>query len=567
MGRIEQILWDKTTDELSQLCKIANIKGRSGYKDHKVKILIEFYSNENWVEEVFEKLSKYEQEMMKCFIQNKYHPEQYEIEAILEKYKSKKHYYSDSYFERDSKVNLFYIDRGYIPKEFKEKLDKLVEPLKVEIKPTKEKIEPEDFYANVVERDARTFDFDEFIKFINTNKIKATKTKGQMPKSSLVKLHNKLRYRDVLKNDEIDFNNIRSIEDTTISNGIMNLLRNSLIIRIKKGEFFIDELFCEEYQQLNKVDKIKFLLKHYTRENSVNINECERIESGNFRIQNKVPEFGPARKMIIEYLKKCPIDEWINMEELKKWIRINEYYFLRSYTGQVMIKDQYYNSYYNTASHDELEKHFIDIVFMEYLATMGIVDVVMFQNQDDYGYKEFLEVDYFKITKFGSYVLDMVDEEETETKDIDSGFMITEDFEIRISDNNQKLKYELYFDRFLNKKSENPLIYNLNFKGMVKALELGIKFKEIYEYLQINSQNDIPSNVKAQFEDWIKNSKKIKIKNVTILEVNREDFKDIVENEDFRDCIDSVRSNVIVIKSNKIEEIKKVLNKNGKFCV
>lgn len=102
---------------------------------------------------------------------------------------------------------------------------------------------------------------------------------------------------------------------------------------------------------------------------------------------------------------------------------------------------------------------------------------------------------------------------------------------------------------------------------MVKALELGIKFKEIYEYLQINSQNDIPSNVKAQFEDWIKNSKKIKIKNVTILEVNREDFKDIVENEDFRDCIDSVRSNVIVIKSNKIEEIKKVLNKNGKFCV
>jgi len=48
MERIEQILWDKTADELTRLCKIAQIKGRSGYKDTKVEKLCEFYSNENW---------------------------------------------------------------------------------------------------------------------------------------------------------------------------------------------------------------------------------------------------------------------------------------------------------------------------------------------------------------------------------------------------------------------------------------------------------------------------------------------------------------------------------------
>lgn len=51
----------------------------------------------------------------------------------------------------------------------------------------------------------------------------------------------------------------------------MNLLINSLVIRVKKGQFYIDELFCEEYQRLNKVEKIQFLLKDYVRENSVNI--------------------------------------------------------------------------------------------------------------------------------------------------------------------------------------------------------------------------------------------------------------------------------------------------------
>lgn len=44
MERIEQILWNKTTDELTRLCAIAQIKGRSGYKDTKVQKLYEFYS-------------------------------------------------------------------------------------------------------------------------------------------------------------------------------------------------------------------------------------------------------------------------------------------------------------------------------------------------------------------------------------------------------------------------------------------------------------------------------------------------------------------------------------------
>ncbi len=566
MDKIEEILWNLTVDKVTRLCKIANIKGRTGIKEQKIKLLLKFFSNENWVKETFKELTNYEKDMMKCIIQNKYHPENSEIQKILDKHKSKKYYYSDSYFKENSKVNLFYLYGRRIPEEFKEKLNEIIEPLEINIEPTEKEIDPEGFFANIVGRDKRTSDFDEIIKFVNTNKIKATKAKQQMPKASLLKIHRKLRYRDVLKNDEIDFESIRNIEDTTVSNGLINLLRNSLILRIKKEQFVVDDLFCKEYQQLNKVEKIKFLLKEYLSSDSIYINECDRIESANFYIDNRLPKFGSARRLIIEYLKKAPIDKWVEVSELEKMIRINEYEFLRPYTGEVLIKDEYYNQYYQEATHNEFEKAFINVVLMEYLAVMGIIDVVITQYEDDYGWREYLEVEYFKITKFGSYVLDMAKQEENEEEN-DEGFVVTKDFQIKIKDNNQKLKFELFFDRFLDKKSESPLIYNLNFKGMAKALELGIKFKEIYEYLQENSEEDIPLNVKAQFEDWIKMSTKIKIKNVTILEVDNENFDDIIRSKDYKECIDSIRSNIIILKPSKIEKIKEKLNENGKFCI
>lgn len=140
-------------------------------------------------------------------------------------------------------------------------------------------------------------------------------------------------------------------------------------------------------------------------------------------------------------------------------------------------------------------------------------------------------------------------------------------FEIVINDTNQKLKYELYFDRFLKKMCNVPLTYKLDFRGMVKALELGIKIKEIYEYLQENCKEELPKNVKAQFEDWIMDSKRIKIKTLTVLEVDRENFEEIVRDQKMRDYIDSVRSEVIVLKNNKVEDVKKQLEKNGKFCI
>ena len=566
MDIIESILWDKTTEDLSYLCKLAGLK-TNGKKSEKIEKLCKFYANENWAKELYDGLSKYEKEYITCVVQNKYHPENSLLETIYEKYATKKkgYFYADNYIDRTSKLNLLFINRKNIPKKFRDKLEEFIKIPEFEIKAIDEKIDEEEFFANIGGRVNRVGDFDEFIKFINVNKIKPTKTKKEMPKSSLIKIQDKLKYRDVLRNEDmLEFKEIRNIEDTTVSYAIMKLLETCSIIETKGDKFCIKEEFCNKYQRLNKIEKIKYLLESYLKTNSIYINECERIQSANFRFSKKTLDLNFAREKLIEYLKKCTVDKWIDMSDYKEKIRIHEYCFLRDCIGEVLIKDQYYNAYYNYPTHNEFENPFIDIMFMEYLATMGIVDVVVEQYWDDYDYKSFFEVKYFKITKFGSYVLgmeEMLYDEEIKGQELE----VNSNFEIIIK--NEKLKYELYFDRFLKKCSEEPLIYKLDFEGILKALEIGIKIKDIYAFLKENSEGNIPKNVEAQFDDWIVNSKKIKIKTITILEVDRDNFHEIISNNRYDNCIDSIRDNVIVLKDSKVAEIKKKLNKAGKFCV
>ena len=557
---IEDYLWNVNADVLGRLCTMAKV-GSNGRKEEKVKKLAVFYNRSDWAQEVFDSLTRYEKEMMTLFVQTGFHPTNDEKREIVEKYNVKLSY-DNSLFNRNSKIELFYLGGKFIPLFVKEKLNEIVKPLEVKIDKTTDEI---DFgeYLVIENRDKRVSDFDEFIKYINVGNVKATKAKGQLPKSALLKLHAKLEYPEIYMDDDKD---IRSIEDTVVSMGIMNLLVNFGIIKIKKENFIIDEATCSEYQKANKLDKIRMIFNGYLSDDNNTINEIDRIESNHFRLENKNPFLGGARKILVEYLKKCPIDEWIDIGELYKWLRIKEYEFLRPYTGEVLEKDEYYNSYYYEASNNSLEFAYVDVFLMEYMAVMGIVDVLISRCYTDYMDRTYLKVDYFKITPFGANVLGIVNDLSVTNED-DSRFMVNEKFEIIINDNS-RLQYELYFDRFLTKESDNPLIYKLDFKGMVNALAIGLNFKDILKYLEDNSLNDLPEKVKEQFDEWIKDSKKFKIKNITILDITDDDsFYEIVDNSDYKECIDYIRNKVIILNSKKIDKMKEKLNKNGNFWI
>jgi hypothetical protein len=215
------------------------------------------------------------------------------------------------------------------------------------------------------------------------------------------------------------------------------------------------------------------------------------------------------------------------------------------------------------------------VLLIEYLSTIGIVDVSVCELADDYGVKKFLSAQYFRLTKLGAYVLNVIDEYESPNKNIkiqmesDEGFTLQANFEIIVQDSSSKYKYCMFFDKFAEKVVDDiATVYKLSFKSMVTALDKSISINEIIEYILNNCKNLMPENVMITLRQWEKESKRIKIRKVTIVET---DDKFLVEElKSYR----SINNNILghlnyafEIDSSQCNKVKREIEKKNKFCV
>lgn len=70
-------------------------------------------------------------------------------------------------------------------------------------------------------------------------------------------------------------------------------------------------------------------------------------------------------------------------------------------------------------------------------------------------------------------------------------------YDIVISEGKLKQVHNLFFDRFAEKVADDVAsIYKLSFKSIVNALDNGLAVNEIIEYLEKNSSNPLPDNVR-----------------------------------------------------------------------
>lgn len=553
---IKYILEGINADVLGGLCGKAGI-GSTGRKLELIDRLFAYYNKPGWAKEVYEQLKSFEQDLITCVVSYSYNPPDEEIQKVCDKHKRQFNEYKtikEQFVDSKSKLNLYYVGYKVIPAFVRVELNKFIKPVDVVIN-AEDDINLDDYQFKIVGRDERVGDFDEFIKYFNTHKVKATKAKCEIPKAHAIKLYETLKYDEIFRTLNNSLDEVRTVDALTITKYIMDLLVNANLIKVNK-EYFIVNPDITEYQKANKLEKVRMLLNAYLEDNGF-INEINRINSNHFRMEF-YPDFSEVRKMLLEYLKVCPINKWINITSLSKWIKVKENRFLRPFTGRVLEKDEYYNAYYYETSHDTLEGQYIGI-FLEYLATLGIIDCTYINYEADFTYNDCYTVNNFKITSFGANALGLTND--YKEMEVNNKIHVTEDFKIIVNDS---LQHELYFDRFLNKIDNNT--YELNFKGMAKALELGIDFAEIYNYLKENNDGDLPKEIKFKFQSWIDDSHKIKIKTVTILELDDLEFEEITNNPTYNECIDDVK-NVIILKDNKINKMKEKLNKNERFWV
>ncbi len=559
-------------DSLPKRLKLAGVKAASVRKAAMVATLDAFYSNEQNIINTWNRLNSYEKEIMEEYIRSGQCLDSRDVAVIMKKHgrdKERQKYYSYSFgftniFNEDSLARLFFFNRS-IPSPLLLILQRFVKPIEMKFK-TLTKLPYEDIRVELIIRESFENDFLNIIRLVNSIKIKTTKGSIFPTKVSVLKINEVLVNKEIITEDYGSIEDIRKIEQTNRIYGIIKLLFEYEIM-IEQDDILQLGPKANEFLKLNHVGKSRELLHAYIA--SSRIYEIDRIREIKVRIYSQA-YYKTCRELILKYLSICPIDGWIAMEEFKTLIKKNDRQFLQSQIGGMDSYDDYHRYYTpRTQDWEELEGRYIDIVFIEYLSVLGIVDLALYESSDDYGSVNYFTVGYFKLTPLGAYIIGVTEDYEFEEQNTDSGFIVQPNYEIVVSEGGMKELHNVFFGRFAEKVSEDRVVvYKLTFKGIVNALDNGISVEEIIEYLKKYSEKSIPENVLMTLQGWERDSKRIRIRTVTIVET---DNIYLMEELKSYKAIGSNMLNdlpfVFEIGGKSANKVKREIEKKNHFCL
>jgi hypothetical protein len=301
-----------------------------------------------------------------------------------------------------------------------------------------------------------------------------------------------------------------------------------------------------------------------------NIFELDRIRETKIRTDSR-PNLSPARNFILKYLSKCPVNGWVDISELLRFIKKINRNFLTKLVGDIETYNDY-ERYYSSGNHswEHIEGRFVQIILLEYLSALGIVDLMVEQDCDDYANNYFYSVSYLRLTPLGAYILGVIDDyqEPEQPEAANSGIIIQPNYEMIVASGGMQEVHVLFLDRFAEKVSEGAVnVYKISFKAIVSALDQGIPVQELIDYFQEYSINPIPDNVLLTLKEWDLKSKKIRIRTVTILETDDQYLlEELKSYKTIRHYIRNELPYVIEIDGKSANKLKREIEKKNQFC-
>jgi hypothetical protein len=580
--RLDYVLDDLTVTELDELGRIASVRVSGKKKQGKIQLLKEYYASPNCIERIYNGLNTCEKAIITCIVQSNFNAGTDELDSIFKKYNKKNQepdffsYYSrgygdyKSYFDRYSRAKLLIASSDF-PSVIRAELVKIVPPLPVEF----DEIPEDELLSDTMvlkDREQRISDFETALRFINSNNVSATKASGMISKSSLKKLYRFVGYDEVFLDDSDSIDEIGTAKDALVGESLIELMLNAKVLTIHDGKFALGKN-AKNFAVMDNPEQIKFLYDAYlTHDNSV-IHEAERNTAQKYKYRAKHFSYAHALSLLTKYLRECPVGSWIDMNSFRTVFRKKEGGKITNALGDILIRDDYYNEYYTPANFQNFEAHVIDTALFAYFAVLGALDIAASEYWSDYETRRYYSVDGFRITKLGAWLLGIADEYEHSAKNPGennaSQLIVQPNFEIIIPAGPAKLAHELYFDRFLERKSadEQVAVFSLDFKGMVKALDGGTKIEEIKAYLETASTEPVPENIIHALDEWIAQSKRIRIKTVTVIEADDPYlFEEIKNFKGIRAIMKNEIKTGIEIDKNDINKAKKEIEKNRRFA-
>lgn len=552
-------------DSLQEMIKIAGIKSSSSRKADLVEALDKYLSSEENLLAIWQQLSTYDKEIIEEIIRGEGSIDRSDLERIMKKHDRKKDYYSryygmDSILSEYSKGNLFFMKSSMPPFI----LNLLKSQLKeIEIKFTACKLEIDEEEDRVISLEEKfEKEMVNIIRLINSSNFKTTKANKLPTKAAVLKMYKELLEEEVLINKNIE--DIRVIDETTRIYGISKLLMEADIIEDRNGSLILGDC-SDDFLMKNIVEKCKMLLNAY-----IDSDICETDRIMEIKIKINYNNLKSCRNLILKYISKAPIDEWVNVNELKNFVKRTERSFLEKAVGEIYSYDPYSDDYryQRNNSWSEIEGRFIEVVLMEYLCNMGIVDVLVLKSYTDYDV-EYLKTSMFKLTSLGAHILGVNDNYIYGEDEEESGIILQPNYEIVVQEGSLKHVHNIFLDKFAEKVSEDVVsIYKLSFKAMVIAMDNEISIGEIIDYIKEFSVNDVPQNVMSTLEQWKKDSEKIKIRKVTIIETeDKYLMEELKSYKTIKNSIVKELNNCVEIQHKDVNNIKRNIEKKNHFCI
>jgi len=570
---------------LPRLGRIAGIRPFPTRKMDMVDALEKYYSNEANIVGILNKISPYEKELLEERIRSAGPLDEDEIKEIIEKHKVKLPQSRNSFFklhddysatrfvelfDEYSAARLLFISGTTIPEILLAILRKHVKPFDIKYTALEKISDTEGIIGEIALREGFKDDFVRLLRLINTTKLTTTKGSSMLTKTAALKIDNILGTRELVAMEEGKIEDIKNFKQTTRIFGMYALLITGRIISEKDGAIVLTSQ-VDNFLRLKPVEMCSTLLKAYI--DSAFIYELDRIRE--IKIKTRYhPVFKKCRETILKHLRRCPVDKWVKIEELLKNINKTDRYFLVNLVGEITSYSEYDSYYYGRQEGwHEIEGRFIEVVLLEYLNTMGIIDAAVCSDfhSSDYGDRvtEYLSLKYFKLTPMGAYVIGAVDKYVPVREEEDAGFVVQPNYDIVVAEGRLKQVHNLFFDRFAEKVADDVAsIYKLTFKSIVNALDNGITAGEIIEYLTKHSSNPLPDNVQKTLDEWDRESKRIRIRKVTIIETDDKYLmEELKSSKSIRNYINKELSYAAEIDEKNSMKAKREIEKKNRFCI
>lgn len=546
-------------NSLYELIKIAGIKPAPTKKENMVNALNEVLSKEENIVSIWKSLSTYEKEVLEEYIITEGNPDYRELDELVKKYKVNnidqyRFFGLSRYLSPNSKGKLFFIN-GAIPEEIMKVLKKFVKDIEIKYTPVEIELDEESDTLLCIGESFEE-DFINVIRLINTQKLRAVKVSRLPSKQSVIKISKVIKNEDLMPIDEI-----RVIEDTTRIYGISSMLMSADII-ISESETLKLGDKAKEFLKEDTAEKCHRLLESYI---DSSINEIQRIKEIKVTGEN-YSGLKSCRKLIIDFISKAPVNEWVKTEEIIKLIKKTNNRFLENSVGDIRsysYDDEY--RYQRNQGWEEIEGRLIEVMMLEYLSAIGIVDAVVSIDETDYG-DEYYRVSCFRLTPLGAYVLGVSNDYKVLGTSENSKLIVHDDLTLSITEGKGKELHAVFLDSIAEKLEETR--YAVTFKSIAKALDEDISVREIIDYIIENSEDYIPEEALSSLIKFEENSKRIKIRTIVVVEVDSSElYKELSENKAIMGKIKKEVVSSFEIHSKNVNNVKRQLEKKGYFCV